>query len=274
MRILARTGRGLALAFYALFALIPLYWVLKISLTPNRELFSKRVAYWPDVVTFDHFRFVWSKTSFPEYFVSSMIVSVGTAVAATALAAAAGYALSRFRFFGKPAVILVLLATQLFPLVLLISPLYRIFVDFGLIDSRVGLVLIYTAFNVPFAAFLMQGFFDGIPVELEEAALIDGCRRFTALIRVILPLALPGLIATIGFVFVAAWSELLFALMFINTDEIKTFPVGLLSFISKFNVDWGQMTAATVMGLVPVLVFFALIQRHLVGGLTAGATKG
>jgi multiple sugar transport system permease protein len=272
--MLSRAGRLFALTAYALFALAPLYWVLKISLTPTRELFSKRVVYWPATLTFEHFRFVWSNTNFPDYFFSSVVVSVGTAVAATVLAAAAGYALSRFRFFGKPVVILILLATQLFPLVLLISPLYRIFVDFGLIDTRVGLILIYTAFNVPFAAFLMQGFFDGIPVELEEAALIDGCRRFTALTLVILPLALPGLIATVGFVFVAAWSELLFALMFINTDQVKTFPVGLLSFISKFNVDWGHMTAATVMGLIPVLVFFALIQRHLVGGLTAGATKG
>jgi multiple sugar transport system permease protein len=267
-------GRGFALALYALFALFPLYWVLKISLTPTNELFTKQVRYWPSVVTVEHFRFVWESTNFPAYFVSSSIVSFGTALFATAFAAAAGYALSRFRFRGKALVMFALLATQLFPLVLLIAPLYRIFAELGLIDSRLGLILIYTAFNTPFAAFLMQGFFDGIPVELEEAARIDGCRRVQAFTMVLLPLALPGLIATLGFVFVAAWSELLFALMFINTESVKTFPVGLLSFISKFNVDWGHMTAATIMGLVPVLVFFALIQRHLIGGLTAGATKG
>lgn len=271
---LPRLLRVVALALYALFALFPLYWVLKIALTPTRELFSKEVRYWPREVTFEHFAFVWSNTAFPEYFWSSTVVSLGTAAAATTLAALAGYAISRFAFRGKPLVMFALLATQLFPLVLLISPLYRIFATLGLIDTRLGLVLIYTAFNVPFAAFLMQSFFDGIPVELEEAARIDGARREQALRLVVLPLALPGLIATLGFVFVAAWSELLFALMFINTDTTKTFPVGLLSFISKFNVDWGHMTAATIMGLLPVLVFFGLIQRHLVGGLTAGATKG
>lgn len=271
---LPRLLRVVALALYALFALFPLYWVLKIALTPTRELFSKEVRYWPREVTFEHFAFVWGNTAFPEYFWSSTVVSLGTAAAATTLAALAGYAISRFAFRGKPLVMFALLATQLFPLVLLISPLYRIFATLGLIDTRLGLVLIYTAFNVPFAAFLMQSFFDGIPVELEEAARIDGARREQALRLVVLPLALPGLIATLGFVFVAAWSELLFALMFINTDTTKTFPVGLLSFISKFNVDWGHMTAATIMGLLPVLVFFGLIQRHLVGGLTAGATKG
>ena len=274
MRLLASGARAAALGFYALFALFPLYWVLKISLTPDRDLFSRRIVYWPERMTLDHYRFVWANTSFPDYFFSSTLVSVGTALAATLLAALAGYAISRFTFKGKGVVVFTLLATQLFPLVLLISPLYRIFATLGLLDTRLGLVLIYTAFNVPFAAFLMQGFIDGIPVELEEAARIDGCRRLDALRLVVLPLALPGLVATVGFVFVAAWSELLFALMFINTDATKTFPVGLLSFISKFNVDWGHMTAATVMGLLPVLVFFALIQRHLVSGLTAGATKG
>jgi multiple sugar transport system permease protein len=167
-----------------------------------------------------------------------------------------------------------LLLTQMFPLVMLIAPIYRLMAPIGLVDSLTGLVVVYTAFNVPFATFLMQSFLDGIPVELEEAAMIDGCSRLQALRRVVVPLTLPGMAATLGFVFTAAWSELLFALMLVSSDAKMTFPVGLLTFVSKFSVDWGQMMAAAVLALVPAVLFFALVQRYLVQGLTAGAVKG
>jgi multiple sugar transport system permease protein len=192
----------------------------------------------------------------------------------TLIAAAAGYALSRFRFRGKASVAFVLLLTQTFPLVMVIPPIYRIMGALHLTDSLTGLIVIYTAFNIAFATFLMQSFLEGIPKDLEEAAMIDGCSRLQALRRVILPLTLPGLGATVGFVFTAAWSELLFALMLINSEQSKTFAVGLLTFIGKFAVDWGQMMAASVMALIPACLFFALLQRYLVAGLTAGAVKG
>ena len=134
--------------------------------------------------------------------------------------------------------------------------------------------MVYTAFNIPFATFLMQSFFDGIPKELEEAAKIDGATQFMAFRQIILPLTLPGIAATLGFVFTAAWSELLFALMLISGNDAATFPVGLLSFVSKFSVDFGQMMAAGVLALIPACLFFLFIQRYLVQGLTAGAVKG
>ena len=213
---------------YVLFALFPLFWLVKISFTPGPLLYSEGIRLWPSATTLDNFRFVLLQSQFPYFFANSVLVSVATAVAVTLLAGAAGYALSRFTFRAKPAIAFLLLLTQMFPLVMLIPPIYRLMTPLGLTDNLFGLIVVYTAFNVPFATFLMQSFFDGIPVQLEEAAMIDGCTRLGALRRVIVPLTLPGMAATLGFVFTAAWSELLFALMLINAEEKMTFPVGLL----------------------------------------------
>ena len=275
MRPLAQgLARYAAISGYVLFALFPLFWLVKISFTPGSLLYSEGIRLWPSATTLDNFRFVLLQSQFPHFFANSVLVSVATAVVVTLLAGAGGYALSRFTFRAKPAIAFLLLLTQMFPLVMLIPPIYRLMTPLGLTDNLFGLILVYTAFNVPFATFLMQSFFDGIPVQLEEAAMIDGCTRLGALRRVIVPLTLPGMAATLGFVFTAAWSELLFALMLINAEEKMTFPVGLLTFVSKFAVEWGQMMAATVMALIPACIFFALIQRYLVRGLTAGAVKG
>jgi multiple sugar transport system permease protein len=273
-RILAQIGLYAAVACYVAFALLPIYWTIKISVTPQDLLYSEGIRLWPSRMTLANYTSVLETTDFPRYFFNSILVSVTTAVIVTAVASFAGYALSRFQFRGKAMASLVLLLTQTFPLVMVIPPIYRIMGQLGLTDSLYGLIIIYTAFNIAFATFLMQSFFDGVPKDLEEAAMIDGCTRFMALRRVILPLTLPGMGATVAFVFTAAWSELLFGLMLINSESQKTFSVGLLTFIGKFAVDWGQMMAASVLALIPVCLFFLFLQRYLVTGLTAGAVKG
>ena len=273
-RLLLVAGHRLLILAFLAFALLPLYWLVKISLTPERLLYSEGVALWPSRMTLDNFAFVLLKSTFPTFFRNSIVVSLGTAAIVTVIAAGAGYAFSRFRFRGRYGVMFILLLTQMFPLVMLIAPIYRLMAPLHMTDNLLGLIVVYTAFNIPFASFLMQSFFDGIPKDLEEAAMIDGCSRLMALRRVILPLTLPGLGATLGFVFTAAWSELLFALMLINSDSQKTFAVGLLTFVTKFSVDWGQMMAACVLALIPAVLFFLFIQRYLVQGLTAGAVKG
>jgi multiple sugar transport system permease protein len=264
----------LLLAAFVIFALFPLFWLLKVSITPNDLLYSEGVRLWPSRATADHYASVTAHSQFPLFFRNSLIVATTTALFSTLFAAAAGYGFSRFQFRGKYWIVGLMLITQMFPLVMIIAPIFRLLKPLGLTNSLTGLVIVYTAFNVPFASFLMQSFFDAIPKDLEEAAMLDGANRFAAFRRIIVPLTLPGLAATLGFVFTAAWSELLFALMLNSSSAASTFPVGLLAFVSKFSVDFGQMMAAGVLALLPVCMFFVFIQRYLVQGLTAGAVKG
>lgn len=273
-RIFLTLAHRLAILAYIVFALFPLFWLLKVSVTPNDLLYSEGVRMWPSHATLDHYRYVIENSAFPTFFKNSVIVAGSTALAVTVLSSLSGYALSRFRFKGKYWIVALMLITQMFPLIMLVAPIFKMLSPLGLTNSLTGLVIVYTAFNVPFATFLMQSFFDGIPKDLEEAAMIDGASRFTAFRQIILPLTLPGIAATLGFVFTAAWSELLFALMLISGNQSATFPVGLLTFVSKFSVDFGQMMAAGVLALIPACLFFLLIQRYLVQGLTAGAVKG
>ena len=273
-RAIATIAHRLAILAYVAFALFPLYWLLKVSVTPNKLLYSEGIRMWPSRTSFEHFEFVLRHSDFPIFFKNSLIVAGSTAIIVTVLASLAGYAMSRFQFRGKYWIVTLMLLTQMFPLVMLVAPIFKMLSPLGLTNSLTGLVIVYTAFNVPFATFLMQSFFDGIPKDLEEAAMIDGATQFIAFRQIILPLTLPGLAATLGFVFTAAWSELLFSLMLISGNAAATFPVGLLSFVSKFSVDFGQMMAAGVLALIPAALFFLLIQRYLVQGLTAGAVKG
>src|SRR3954465_2496067 len=180
------------LAFYVVFALFPLYWLLKVSVTPNDLLYSEGIRLWPSRTSFEHFRFVLTHSSFPIFFRNSMIVACSTAAIVTLLASLSGYALSRFNFRGKYWLVALMLLTQMFPLVMLVAPIFKMLSPLGLTNSLAGLVVVYTAFNIPFATFLMQSFFDGIPKELEEAAKIDGASQFKAFLQIILPLTLPG----------------------------------------------------------------------------------
>jgi multiple sugar transport system permease protein len=272
--VILTVAHRLAILCYVVFALFPLFWLLKVAVTPNDLLYTEGVRLWPSHATLDHFSFVLTHSAFPTFFRNSLIVAASTAVTVTVCASLSGYALSRFNFRAKYWIVGLMLVTQMFPLVMLVAPIFKILSPLHLTNSLTGLVIVYTAFNVPFATFLMQSFFDGIPKDLEEAAMIDGATQFVAFRQIILPLTLPGIAATLGFVFTAAWSELLFALMLISSNDAATFPVGLLTFVSKFSVDFGQMMAAGVLALIPAGIFFLLIQRYLVQGLTAGAVKG
>ncbi|MBN9255034.1 MULTISPECIES: carbohydrate ABC transporter permease [unclassified Mesorhizobium] len=262
------------LLIYVVAALFPLYWLVKVSITPNDILYKQGTDLLPSRFSLEHYATVVGKSDFLLFFRNSIIVSGVTAIASTLLATASGYAFSRFVFRGKFWIVGLMLVTQMFPLVIVITPIFSIFGVLGLTNSLTGLIIIYTAFNIPFATFLMQSFFDGIPKELEEAAMIDGATRFKALVQIVAPLTLPGIVATVGFCFTGAWGEILFALLLNSSASTSTFPVGLLLYSTRATVEFGPMMAAGVLALLPVCVFFFLIQRYLVQGLTAGAVKG
>ncbi len=211
---------------------------------------------------------------FPRYFVNSLLVA-GTAAAATVVVAIlGGYAFSRYRFRMKNAILIFFLITQMLPFVLLVIPLYTIFVQLGLINTHASLMLAYTALNIPFCTMMMASFYDGIPVSLEECAMVDGANLAQTMTRITIPLVLPGIAATLTFAFIFAWNELMLGIIFIDSERLKTLPVGLATFIQRYDIAWGQMTAAATMALIPAAVLFFVAQRRLVEGLTHGAVKG
>jgi len=270
----SQLARWLCLLPFLAFALFPLYWLAKVALTPTSLLYTEGIRGWPSVTTWQHLLAVWNAGPFPRYFLNSLLVSLSAAVAATLVAALAAYGLARWHFRGKGLVNLFLLLTQMFSVMLIIVPITKLFAAWGLNDSLGGLFILYAALNLPFAIFLMRAFLEALPPDIEEAALIDGYTRLGALRDVLLPLSLPGLGATLGFVFVEAWSELFLAVTLINSESSKTLPVGLLTSISRLGINWGEMAAAGILALLPALLFFALIERFLVSGLTSGAVKG
>src|SRR5213080_1825864 len=199
---------------------------------------------------------------------------LGDEVVTTSVSILAGYALSRFRFAGRNALLLVFLATQMFPAVLLIAPLLSQWYALGLIDTYQALIYSNFSFTVPFTVWMLVGYFESIPLELEESAMLDGCNRFGALCRVVLPLAAPGVAATAIFAFVASWSELLFAITFTSQTEMRTLSAGLLFMVGQYEIQWGQLSAGVMISTVPVAILFTYLQRHLIRGLSAGALKG
>jgi ABC-type glycerol-3-phosphate transport system permease component len=213
-------------------------------------------------------------TPFSRFFANSLWVSSVTMVATTAISTLAGYALARFRFAGRQTFLLVFLATQMFPAVLLIAPLLSQWYALGLIDTYQALIYSNFSFTVPFTVWMLVGYFESIPRELEESAMIDGCSRFGALCRVVLPLAAPGVAATAIFAFVASWSELLFAITFTSQTEMRTLSAGLLFMVGQYEIQWGQLSAGVIISTVPVAILFTYLQRHLIQGLSAGAVKG
>ena len=264
----------LPIGLYLVFTLFPIYWLVNSSLKPSSELFRFPPLYWPQHLTFQNFADAWTTTRLGTLYVNSLIVSGLTCLLLLALVIFGGYGMARFRFRGKSLILVLFLLAQIMPSVVLLVPLFTIYKHLGILNTRIVLVITYTITLLPFSVLMMRGFFDSIPEEMDEAAMVDGCGRIGALLRVVLPSALPGVVATTIFGFINAWNELVYAVIFISTPTIQTLPVGLASMIDEQRTDYGMLLAIGVLALVPSLMLFAYIQRYLTQGLTAGAVKG
>jgi len=268
-----------ALLVAVCFALYPVLWVVSLALSPSGTP-SPRALPLPEAVSLDNFRAVVGSTDgagrwlFARQLVSSLVVAVATSVTSVALATPAAYAMARMAFVGRDAGTRVLLATQMFPGVATAVPLYVILDRLHLLDTRGGLVLVYATTAMPFAVFQLRGAFEAIPKDLEEAAMVDGATRWEAFVKVVLPAARPAIAVTCLFAFMQAWNEFILAATFLSREEAFTLPVALQRYVGEYNAAWGKFAAGAVIVSVPVMAIFYAVQRHLVGGLTAGSVKG
>jgi arabinogalactan oligomer / maltooligosaccharide transport system permease protein len=263
---------GLLLAI-CLFAIAPLLWGLSASLKPRSELFTNPSLI-PNEPTLSNYAYVLGKTKFPRWFWNTLVIALSTTVLAVGVATLGGYAMSRFRFWGRSLYGNTLLVVQMFPGVMLAIPLFLIFTRLRLIDTRWALLITYLTFALAFAVWMLKGYFDSIPREIEEAALIDGASRLQVLWRIILPLSAPGITTVSVFAFLLAWNDFFFAFLFLVKDTNYTLQMGLFTFIKQFHTEWNYLMTAAMLTSIPVFIFFFGLQRYLTRGLIAGATKG
>ncbi len=271
-KIITALRHALLLAFVAI-SLYPALNVLSISLRPDNRLRSTDLAIIPSDWTLNSYKQLFTEQPFLRWLGNSLIVAAAVTVTGVALAAIGGYAFSRFRFVGRNATMLAILTTQMFPATMLLLPLYILIAKLHLVNTYLGLMVFYTSTALPFCVWQMKGFYDTIPSSLEEAARIDGCSRGIAFWQVILPLAVPGLVITAMFSFMAAWSEYIVAAQVMQDEEMFTLPLGLKSFQASMSTQWGLYAAASILVSLPVVIVFLVLSKYLVSGLTLGSVK-
>lgn len=256
------------------FILVPYIWMFITSIKPVEELYTFPLKYFPSHPTFKGYKLLMETTPFFIYMRNSIIVAIVTVIIALFVSTLASYSFSRFNFRGKTLLSSVFLMTQMFPAILLAIPLFLLMRSFGILNTPWSLILAHSTFAVPFSTWMITGFLNSIPRELDEAAQIDGCSKLQALWHIIIPLAAPGIIAATIYIFIYSWNEFLYALTFTSDIKARTIPVGLHTFMGEYIIRWDLLTAGGVLTCMPVVIFFMLIQRYLIKGLTEGAVKG
>ena len=263
----------IVLCLLVLYTVTPFLWMLFTSLKSDQEAVAIPPTLWPKEPTFEAYVqiLLWGK--FPICFVNSTIISAGTALLSTLIGSFAGYGFSRFNFAGRATLIGTILASQMLPGVLLVGPYFKMLATVELYNTYPGLILAFTAITLPFSTWMLKGFIDSVPEELDDAALIDGCSSLGAFVRVILPLIAPGMVATVIFAFLLAWGDLLWVLVLTSGEKMTTVTLGLTRLVTQFRIIWPQLMAGSAIAALPPLVLYMLLQNYLVAGLTAGAVK-
>ena len=257
-----------------LFVGLPILWMIGSSLKPPTELFVRPPTIVPTEVTPQWYSDLFERSRADILLRNSLIVAIGTMVAATSIATMAAYSVTRFRYPGRKLFVFASLGTYIFPAVVLLVPLYVLLRGAGLVNTHIGLIIVHTIIELPFSLWILRSFFSAIPRELDEAAVVDGASYWIVFKNIMLPLAVPGLLATAMLAFILSWSEYLFASVMMTRADMKTIPVGMAEFVTGFDVRWGEIMALAVVATIPVVILFALVQKAFIKGLTAGAVKG
>jgi len=256
--------------------LFPVYWIAGNSFKFDIDIFAVPPQWWPEAPTLKHYNAAFVERPFLQYALNSLIIAVATTSVSLVLGTMAGYALARFRFPGRwrYQISFWILSTRMMPPIVTIIPLYIAFNYLDMLNTKLAVVIAYTAFNLPFATWMMKSYFQDLPVELEEAAMVDGDTRWGAFLRVALPLARPGLAATAIFCLIISWNEFLLALVLTLTEKSQTLPIGIAGRVTQYNTYWGEISAAGFTACIPIMIFAFIVQKHLVRGLSFGAVKG
>jgi len=252
----------------------PIINVFTISIRPNNKLFSTTLEIIPEDWTFNQYIELFANRPFLLWTWNSFIISFVVTFTGVALASTTGYALSRYKFVGKKSILFGLLTTQIFPATMLLLPMYIMLIKLQLLNSYIGIIIVYSATALPFCIWQMKGYYDTIPYSLEESARIDGCNRWQAFYIIVLPLAAPALVITALFSFMTAWSEYIVAAQILQDTDLYTLPLGIKSFQSNMSTEWGLYAAASLVVSIPVVILFVILSRWLVSGLTLGSVKG
>jgi multiple sugar transport system permease protein len=263
----------LGIAAMLAFLLFPFYWTFVTSVKPESELYGETVTYWPKTFSMESYKKLFTEFNFLKPMANSLAVAAMTTVISLTVSVLAAYAFSRYRFKGRKLLMTMFLTNNMFPTVLLLIPLYAIMRKLGILYTPGSLVLSYTTFTIPFSIWLLNGYLDDLPMALEEAAMVDGANRAQAFVRIIMPILTPCVVATGAYVFMTAWNEYTFAVMFTN-EANRTIPVALKNLIGQLGVQWGMLTAGGIITIIPVCIMFFFAQKRLIAGLTAGAVKG
>lgn len=273
MKALKKASLSIAGFVLAFIFLVPYLRMLLTAITPPDQVYEIPAEYVPSAFDFSNFVTVWDSAPILTYLTNTVVIASAATVLVLIVAIPAAYYLARFRFRTRSLILLLVLATQMFSPTSMVIGIYREFVALGLVNNFLSLILVNAAFNLAFSVWILSGFFAGIPAEVEEAAMLDGCSRFTVLRRITLPLALPGLLTAIIFTFIAAWNEFVIALTLTSSPESRPLTVGITGFIGLYEVQWHYVFAVSLIAILPVVVLFILIEKWLVSGLTAGSIK-